>query len=103
MRGQSLNFANKRRFIRFKPDQDTYARVLMPPHAIPYDAYPEFLAITVNESAGGCGLVSMSAPHLQVGLKVHVQVGELPLVRSQIVWVRHLDDEICRFGIQYLE
>lgn len=91
-----------RKHIRFSPDPTDYIKIDTQPSRSSFKA--EYVGLIIDEAPmGGCGMACLNSIPLQVGDIVALQVGRLEPLRSEIVWVRDLDDKIRRFGIRFLE
>jgi hypothetical protein len=94
--------SNKRRHIRFTPDPLDYAQISLDLDAATFT--PDFVALIVEESPmGGCGLAMLQTDRVVSGTKLLAKVGRLTPLRSEVVWVRKVDDHIMRLGLRFLE
>ena len=102
MAGKEGDAANKRRHIRFAPDPLDYAQIALDVEAPTFT--PDFVALIVEESPmGGCGLAMLISDRIVSGTKVLAKVGRLTPLRSEVVWVRKIDEHIMRLGLRFLE
>ncbi len=52
---------------------------------------------------GGCGLIVKNFPELVMGLCIRIQVGKLSPMTGAVRWLRPLDAQCSRVGIEFLE
>lgn len=64
---------------------------------------PHLVGIVVNESYAGCSLVLVSDIELKLKQKINIKVGALDPIRANIAWLKHLEENIYKVGIKYLE
>ena len=86
---------NKRKHIRFKPDERTYILI-----NIVDDEVESGLCVT--ESQGGCSAVFLNKPCYQAGEMCYLKVGKLDPVAAEIRWVTVLDNDLVKVGFEYL-
>lgn len=91
----------KRKHVRFKPDPGAYAQICLDVEAPKFE--PELLALILDESGGGCGLVTLTSKTFHRGDRVKVKVGELAPVLSEVCWVIPIDQQIQKIGLHYQE
>lgn len=88
---------NKRK-IRFKAESL--------PALIEMDMEGEFEgqihAAVVNESHAGCCLVTRNDEVLEEGMKIRVRVGKIAELPAKVVWIKELDKDVVKFGLEYL-
>ncbi len=98
-----MSDVQKRKHIRFKPDKMAYASVDFSSGS--KDSFdPETVAIIVEEAPmGGCGLVVCTQKEVKVDDSYIFKVGELSPLLGTVRWVKKLDEEIYKIGIEFLE
>jgi hypothetical protein len=90
----------KRKHFRVKPDFDDFCLV---DTVLEGEFSPSIGAFIVNESPmGGCGLVVRKGLGLEIGLCVRLKLGKLMLLQGRIVWLKSLDEELDKLGIEFL-
>lgn len=87
--------------IRYEPGSLDYALVEFEPQDGNF--HPGTVALIVNESYSGVSLVLKTQLVIQVGLKLRVKIGDLEPMDALVMWVRELEENIYRFGIQYVD
>lgn len=92
---------NKRKFIRFQPDQFDVAFVEFSPSERAFN--PSHVALILDEAHGGCGLVITLSKKPRKGDLVRVKVGKLSPLIGDLVWVKKLTDHVYQIGIEYKE
>jgi hypothetical protein len=91
----------RRKFTRYAADPGDFALILSDnkgqklPAPIP--------CLIVEESYGGCGLVTTKIDLIKKGAQLELQVGKLAKMRGEIRWTRILENKILYFGVAYLE
>lgn len=91
--------------LRFDPDLLNYALIDLE-SAESEEFSPKFVALIDNESYAGCSLVVLNKEknlNYKVGQVIRVQVGNLDPMLSKIAWVKPIEDQIVKIGIQYLK
>lgn len=88
---------NKRRQIRFHPDENALAEVRFP------DLGAQKIGLLYEESAGGCSAVLIADKIYKVDLRVVVTPGRLSPMLAEIKWVREIHPGVVRVGFRYLE
>jgi len=99
--------AGQRKHMRFRPDQVEVALIQFS-EAEPEDFFfqAESAGLVLEEAYGGCGLVMLShfdAIEPVEGMRCQVKVGKIGPLRAEIRWVKKLDDDVARIGIEYLD
>ncbi len=92
--------ALKRSPIRFKPDPLTVAYV---DFSKTKNFTPTNTAVVINESYSGCSLVMVYDQPINKGDKIKIKVGQLPEMKASIAWVKVLEENIYKLGVQLLE
>lgn len=90
-----------KRALRFKPDQGAFAKIgtsIKDGNVVIQRA-----ALVLNESYTGLGLVAKVSDQFKIGEETFVQVEPAGPMKCKIVWVKPVDDEIVRFGVEYLD
>jgi hypothetical protein len=65
---------------------------------------PDQVALISEEAPmGGCGLVLLETPLLQVGDLCRVKVGRIDPLRAEVVWRKAVEPGIIRLGMKFLE
>lgn len=92
--------ASKRFLTRFKPDPLTVAYV---DFSKAKNFSPTNVAVVINESYSGCAIVMVSNNPINTGDKIKIKVGQLGEMKASIVWVKLLEENIFKIGVQMLE
>lgn len=95
--------ANKRRNIRFAPEDSTIALIEVAPFPTSKAFKPSVTGLVFSESHGGCGVVVVGAEDLKAGSMCKIQVGKLAPMKAEIRWRKDLDDSLAKLGLMYLE
>ena len=90
----------QKRSIRFQADPMTLGYIDLTGAKV---FTPQLVGIVVNESYMGCSLVLVSDVALKPGLQIKIKDGVLDPIKSSIVWVKHLEENIYKVGIKFLE
>jgi len=92
---------NMRRHIRFLPDLGTVALVDLKNFGNS-KFYPTLAALVVNESHSGACLLLSGAPgdHLKDSARWLVQFGQLNPMEAEVCWVKELDVDVQKVGIE---
>ncbi|SMF68885.1 hypothetical protein [Pseudobacteriovorax antillogorgiicola] len=97
MSGQAV----RRRYIRAAPDDNEYVQI---DHKLEGDFTFSYAALVVEESPlGGCSIVCLDSVGLEKGSVCRMKVGHMAPLRSEIVWVKVLDEHVVRLGVKFLE
>ena len=92
----------QRKHIRYRPDPLTYA--LIDEVSDSSDFAPKHIALVVDESLGGCGLIVVGNDQfLPLASHCRVKVGELSPLKAEVAWRCQLDDVTVRLGLAFLE
>jgi len=98
---------NKRRHMRFQPDQIEIALIQFADgEADDFFFEPEAAGLVLEEAYGGCGLVALSSTSpepLDADMPCLVKIGTLGPMKARVRWVKRLDDDVCKLGIEYLD
>ena len=89
-----------RKSVRFKPDPLTVALVDLKKSK---NFEPNLVGIVINESYSGCAIVVVSDLVLKKGTKVKIQVGQIPPLKGEIMWIKNLEENIHKIGVKLLE
>lgn len=93
---------NTRKHIRFSPDSTDYVQIDTDPDRAEFSF--ENVGLLVEESPiGGCSLVCLKSLNLKTGVVIRAKVGRLQPLKSEVVWVRSLDEQVERIGLKFLE
>ena len=88
----------RHRTIRFPPDPGTLAEVT-------FEVSPQktltLFGLVLNESSTGCALVLMSEQKLKEAAECKCRVGHLPKTDCVIRWVKTLDKDLYKIGLEY--
>lgn len=88
------------RSIRFQPDPLDHALI---------DFHDETgfaataVALILNESFTGCALLIKTLESLNKDQIIKVKVGRLTPMRAKVIWVKSVDDNVVKAGIQFLD
>lgn len=97
----------KRRHMRFPPDKVEVAYIEFTDQDRDSATFQANAAgLVMEEAYGGCGLVVLStlAPaDVQEGAPCQVRVGRIGPIRAEIRWVKALDDDVAKVGLEYLD
>ena len=91
----------RRKYIRAAPDPNEYVQI---DHNLDGDFSFDYAGLVVEESPlGGCSIVGLKSVGLQVGDHRRMKVGHMAPLRSEVVWLKELDEQVFRYGIKFLE
>lgn len=93
----------RRQFLRFKPDSLDYAELDTRKVVAVGDFQPTCIALILDESSRGCSLLAVPSEDFQVGAVVRVKVGKLKMMLAEVRWLKPLDAQAVKVGLQYLE
>lgn len=88
------------RSIRFQPDPLDHALI---------DFHDETgfaataVALILNESYTGCALLIKTLEPLNKDQIIKVKVGRLAPMRAKVIWLKGVDDNVIKAGVQFLE
>lgn len=92
------NQYNKRRSIRFAPDINTVVYL----HSLGEEEIVSHIGMVYQESARGFGAIfTHKIP--REGSFCFAQLGNLPVLKSQIKWVLQLDPHTYKVGFEYID
>jgi hypothetical protein len=86
---------NKRRHIRFEPEENTFVFVNI-------DNENVHGGLCTSESQSGCSGVFRTCGSFVAGKMVYVKVGALDALSAEIKWVSELDKDTLKVGFEYL-
>lgn len=89
-----------KRSIRFQADPMTLGYIDLTGGKV---FKPQLVGLVVNESYAGCSLVLLSDVELKSGQQMKIKDGVLDPIKASIIWVKHLDENIYKVGIKFLE
>ena len=90
---------NKRKYVRFYPDDGTFAQI----DAEPGNEFnPEIVALILEHSEKGCGLVLLEKEFQALQGEFTIQVGNQPPKKAVIRWNQELDSKIKKVGVEYI-
>lgn len=87
----------RRKHIRFGPDENGLVYITCSAAG----KEKRFPALLVNESFSGCSLVMAGTAACATGTAVRLQVGKMEVSAAHVCWVRQMEDNITKLGIQY--
>lgn len=90
-----------RNAIRFKAEDTDFSLVEVSPFKSEFT--PNFVGLIINESYSGCALVVKTTINLNPGQEVKVKVGKLPELTGKIAWVKPIEENLSKIGIQYAD
>ncbi len=68
---------------------------------------PEFIAMVVEQSHQGCGLVlvryNQDYEKIVKDMEVVVRVGRLHPMKARVRWRKNLDEDLFKIGLEFLE
>jgi hypothetical protein len=88
------------RSIRFNPEPLDSALVQFSDAS---EFTPDAVALILNESFTGSGLLIVTPTILLKGHMIKVKVGRLPELSARVVWVKPLEAGIVKLGIEFTE
>ena len=95
-------YAVMRKHLRFKPDPMDHAEIAIRRPGLPFA--PEMVALISEEAPmGGCGLILVETPLLQVGDICRVKVGRIDPLGAEVVWRKPVEPGIIRIGLKFLD
>lgn len=89
----------KRRNVRWKGGPKDVALIAFDVERTPMRA--DMIALVSDASYNGCGLIAIANEKLTLGAQVCVRVGPLDPLRAVVRWLRPVDGEIVRVGLEY--
>lgn len=89
-----------RRWSRFKPDPSSPALIDIQNRKGKFQ--PSHNALLVNESFKGCCIV-MSSDKVENGDVVRVRIADLEPMEAEVRWVHHLDVDLLKVGLFFLD
>lgn len=97
----------RRQHMRFPPDDIEIARIhFTDAEPDPSSFRTETAGLVIKEAYGGAGLVALSHSgriDIREGARCNVMVGNLGPLQAEVRWVKKLDDDIYKLGIEYLD
>lgn len=64
---------------------------------------PQMVGIVLNESYGGCSLVVACNSELIAGQMFKAKIGNIDPLKATFMWVKHLEENIYKVGVKFLE
>ena len=61
----------------------------------------KYQSIVINESFTGACLVARNEGLIKTDQEVKVKVGKMDEIIALVVWVKEIDEDIIKFGIEY--
>lgn len=94
-----------RKYIRYDLDEGSLADVVL---LFKDTKVSSLRGLVINSSFGGCELLLMSkyTPCPQQKLDItfpEAQLSDLGTFNSRIIWVKQLDSDVYKIGVQYIE
>lgn len=101
----SIQTNDQKQFIerihnRYEADPNTIASIDVSGTAI---FKPAIVALVLNESFKGCGLITPATDLLQIGVKCTVQIGAAKPVSAEVKWRTEIDAQAIKVGLMYLD
>ena len=93
--------SHNRSNMRYKPQTPIHAVIDVESTKLEFS--PTIPALVFDESFKGCGLVVLETTLLQVGDRIRVQIGKLPIFNAEVRWRQEIADDILKVGILFLE
>ena len=89
----------KRRYYRFAPDKNTLSGISFGENVADYK--PELVGLVYEEAYKGCGILCIADGRLIIGARCIIECGDLSPTLSTIRWVRQLDENSVKIGVEY--
>ena len=89
-----------RKYIRFSPDPLTVAYLALGSAA---EFEPTLVAVVINEAYEGCSLLLNTDERFKKDQKIKIKVGQLPIMKAKIVWMKNLEESIHKIGVKFLD
>lgn len=89
-----------RKALRYKPDPKTVAYL---DFKVSKNFTPQFAGLVINESFTGCALIIITDLPIKKGAKLKAKVGDLAMMKAKVAWVRILEENILKLGINFME
>lgn len=96
-----MGIGKQRQAIRFDPDVGAYAEIGYTDQNSQWVV--EKVALILNESYTGCGLILVDEGKFQIGTRLLVKVHPLEPLFAEVVWRKPLEEKVVRIGLKYLE
>lgn len=97
----------RRRHMRFPPDDIEIARIqFTDADPDPSTFRTDMAGLVIEEAYGGAGVVALShggPADIAEGTRCHVRVGNLGPLKAEVRWVKRLDEDVAKLGIEYLD
>lgn len=102
-----MSESEQRRFLRFRPDEFEIALIQYTEARLDdFFFEPEAAGLVLEEAYGGCALamVRKQLPDtLAEGSRFQIKVAKLGPMKAELRWIRHLDDDVSKLGVQYVD
>jgi hypothetical protein len=98
-----MSGAQRRQFLRFQPDSMDYAELDTRKVAAVGDFEPNRTALILDESSRGCSLLAVPSEEYQIGAIIGIKVGKLKVLLAEVRWLKPIDPQAVKIGLQYLE
>jgi len=89
-----------RRSLRFRPDPLTVALI---DFKVSKNFDPQMVGLVVNESFSGCAVVLITDLPIKKGAKLKIKVGELGVLKAKLAWIKPLEENILKVGVNFTE
>ena len=86
-----------RKGIRFSPDPGTLASLSFAKGRKYFTVY----GLVINESLKGCAVILMTDEKMEKDMVCLTRVGQLPETVSNVRWVKVLDTNLYKVGLEY--
>ena len=94
------NKTRTKRSIRFEPDQGAVAYISR--NLNDSEITAGITALPINESYDGVSLIILKTNKVSVSEKLLIQVGKLAPIVGEVKWIKELDVDTIRLGVQYV-
>lgn len=91
----------KRQSIRFPANDGTLALIDFNSSSREFE--PTLHALVVEEAHKGCSFVSVSSSEFRERQELRVKIGQMPVLKAEIRWVKNIEPRVYVVGVFYLE
>lgn len=95
--GRSKKMVNKRKHIRFKPDENTLLRA-----NFKTGSGKQFIGLVFNEAYSGCGAAMLPSEEIKNGVECVIKCGEMGLMDAKVRWIKIVDEDLIKVGFEYI-
>jgi hypothetical protein len=92
---------SKRGYLRYNPEKNTLGLISFKPEIIEFT--PDYVSIVCNESFTGCCVVMLDNIGVRENKHLLIRCGQLGVMKGLVRWVKHLDENAIKVGIEYLD